>query len=301
MELGFVGLGKMGGNMVRRLLLGGHKITGFDPDSEAVNAATKEGALPAGSLAELVERLRPPRLVWLMVPAGKVTDQVIADLVVLLDSGDVIADGGNSFYKDAALRSGQLAEKGISFLDVGTSGGIWGLKEGYCLMVGGEEKAFKIAEPAFRSLAPKNGYAHVGPSGAGHYVKMVHNAIEYIMLEGYGEGFELLNAKKEFALDLKQVSELWGNGSVVRSWLLELAAAAFAEDPDLESIKAYVEDTGEGRWAAIEAIEASVPAPGLAAALGQRFRSRQEDSFAARFIAAERRQFGGHAMKSKKA
>lgn len=299
MELGFIGLGKMGGNMVQRLLEGGHTVVAFDPDPQALAVAENKGALAAESLEEVVASLKRPRLIWLMVPSGGATGEVVDNLAPLLDLGDAIADGGNSFYKDSLARSKDLAEKDILFLDVGTSGGIWGLEQGYCMMIGGAKEAFERAEPAFRTLAPENGYARVGPSGAGHYVKMVHNAIEYVMLEGYAEGFEMLRAKDEFGVDLRQIADLWGHGSVIRSWLLELAAAAFSEDPDLTQIEPYVDDTGEGRWTAIESIEDAVPAPALTLALQQRFRSRQANSFGARFIAAERKQFGGHAVKKR--
>lgn len=297
MKLGFVGLGKMGGNMVQRLLEGGHDIVATDHDREALEAAREKGAVTATDVPGLISLLKPPRLVWLMVPSGPVTGAVIDQLLPLMQPGDVISDGGNSWYKDSMARHKALAEHEIHFLDVGTSGGIWGLKEGYCMMIGGGREAFELAEPALRTLAPPDGYAHVGPGGAGHYVKMVHNAIEYVMLEGYAEGFELLNAKAGFDLDLKRIAELWNHGSVIRSWLLELAVAAFEEDPRLEAIADYVEDTGEGRWTAIESIEAAIPAPALVLALQQRFRSRQSSSFAGRFIAAQRNQFGGHATK----
>lgn len=297
MKIGFVGLGKMGGNMVKRLLQGGHSIVAFDPGREAREEAKRSGAQVAGSLKELVEGLEPPRVVWLMVPAGKVTGDVIDTLIPLLEKGDILVDGGNSFYKDSMARAELLKAKGIFFLDAGTSGGIWGLREGYCLMIGGEEDAFKRIEPALKDLAPENGYAHVGPSGSGHFVKMVHNAVEYAMLEAYGEGFELMHAKKEFGLDLGKISELWNHGSVVRSWLLELSVKVFRQDPSLESVRGDVEDTGEGRWTVMEAIEESIPAPVITLSLLQRFRSRQESSFSAKVIAALRGQFGGHEIK----
>lgn len=299
MELGFVGLGKMGGNMVQRLLEDGHKVVAFDPDPQRLREAEEKGAVAAGDLASLTSILKPPRLIWLMVPSGRVTGEVIDSLTPLMQAGDAIADGGNSFYKESVARSKALAEKGIGFLDVGTSGGVWGLEQGYCMMIGGERSAFERSELAFRTLAPEDGYAHVGPSGAGHYVKMVHNAIEYVMLEGYAEGFEMLSAKSEFGLDLRQIAALWNHGSVIRSWLLELAASAFGEDPGLTLIDPFVEDTGEGRWAAMESLETAVPAPAVTLALQQRFRSRQDNSFGARFIAAERKQFGGHAVKKR--
>jgi 6-phosphogluconate dehydrogenase len=297
MKIGFVGLGRMGGNMVKRLLERGHTIVAFDPVKEAREEAQRNGAQAADSLQMLVEKLEAPRIVWLMVPAGNVTDSVIQSLIPLLTSGDTLIEGGNSFYKDSIARAGLLKAKGIPFLDAGTSGGIWGLTVGYCLMVGGEEGTFRKCEPIFRDLAPQNGYAHVGPAGAGHFVKMVHNAIEYGLLEAYAEGFELMHSKKEFNLDLQKISELWNHGSVVRSWLLELAVNAFRKDATLESVKGYVEDTGEGRWSVIEAIEENIPAPVITLSLLQRLRSRQEESFSARVIAALRNQFGGHDIK----
>ena len=297
MKIGFVGLGRMGGNMVKRLIEKGHTIVAFDPLKEAREEARRNGAQVPDSLQGLVEKLEAPRIVWLMVPAGRITDEVIQTLATLLSKGDTLIEGGNSFYKDSISRAGALNPKGISFLDAGTSGGIWGLTVGYCLMVGGEKDAFRRCEPIFRDLAPQDGYAHVGPNGAGHFVKMVHNAIEYGMLEAYAEGFELMHAKKEFDLDLQKISELWNHGSVVRSWLLELAVDAFRKDSSLDSIKGYVEDTGEGRWSVLEAIEGNVPAPVITLSLLQRFRSRQEDSFSAKVIAALRQEFGGHEVK----
>jgi len=300
MKLGFVGLGKMGGNMVKRLLERGHEITAFAPSKESREEARTHGAQVVDSLQGLTENVAPPRVVWLMVPAGRVTDEVTRSLVPLLREGDIVIDGGNSFYKDSITRAELLRAKGITFLDAGTSGGIWGLKEGYCLMVGGEKDAFKKTEPIFRDLAPRDGYAHMGPSGSGHFVKMVHNAIEYGLLQAYGEGFELMHAKKEFNLDLRKISELWNHGSVVRSWLLELSANAFSQDPSLRSVRGYIEDTGEGKWSVIEAIQENVPAPVITLSLLQRFRSRQEESFSAKFIAALRGQFGGHEVKREK-
>ena len=300
MKLGFVGLGKMGSNMVKRLLERGHEITAFAPSKESREDARSHGAQVVDSLQGLTENVAPPRVIWLMVPAGRVTDEVIRSLVPLLREGDIVIDGGNSFYKDSMTRAELLRAKGITFLDAGTSGGIWGLKEGYCLMVGGEEDAFKKTEPIFRDLAPTDGYAHVGPSGSGHFVKMVHNAIEYGLLQAYGEGFELMHAKKEFNLDLGKISELWNHGSVVRSWLLELSANAFTQDPSLDSVRDYIEDTGEGRWSVIEAIQENIPAPVITLSLLQRFRSRQEESFSAKVIAALRGRFGGHEVKREK-
>lgn len=297
MKIGFVGLGKMGGNMVKRLLERGHSIVAFDPGKEAREGAEGSGAETVTSLNELVSKLDHPRVIWIMVPAGHVAGEVIDTLTPLLEKGDILIDGGNSFYRDSIARAALLKAIGISFLDAGTSGGIWGLREGYCLMIGGEKDAFKRIKPALKDLAPENGYAHVGPSGSGHFVKMVHNAVEYAMLEAYGEGFELMHAKKEFGLDLGKISELWNHGSVVRSWLLELSVNVFRQDPSLESVRGYVEDTGEGRWAVMEAIEESMPAPVITLSLLQRFRSRQETSFSAKMIAALRGQFGGHEIR----
>jgi 6-phosphogluconate dehydrogenase len=297
MELGLVGLGRMGANMAQRLLSGGHSVFVYDRDPEAVKPAAQGGSTASGGLDELVGRLEPPRSVWLMVPSGDPVSRTIEVLVPLLSAGDVIIDGGNSYYKDSVARAQMLREKGIHFLDSGTSGGIWGLQKGYCLMIGGEEEVFRRLEPIFKTLAPEDGYAHVGPSGAGHFAKMVHNGIEYGMLEAYAEGFELLHAST-YDLDLAQLARLWNRGSVVRSWLLELAEKAFTSDPALSAIRGYVEDSGEGRWTILEAIERSVPVPVLAESLFARFRSRQDESFGAKVIAALRQEFGGHAVKS---
>ncbi|MBE9582172.1 MAG: decarboxylating 6-phosphogluconate dehydrogenase [Proteobacteria bacterium] len=299
MKIGFVGLGKMGGRMVERLMEARHEIVAFDPIEEAVREAQNRGAIPASSFQGLVDQLDAPRAVWVMVPSGKPTEDTVTTLSSLLEGGDILIDGGNSFYKDSMRRAQALQAKGISLLDAGTSGGVWGLKIGYCLMVGGKERAFKKAEPLFKALAPENGYAYVGASGAGHFVKMVHNGIEYALLQGYAEGFEILNAKKEFDLDLEKIAHLWNQGSVIRSWLLELAADAFKKDPHLESIRGYVQDSGEGRWTVAEAMENDVPAPVITLSLLERFRSRQEESFTARVIAALRDEFGGHGVKKK--
>jgi len=299
MKIGFVGLGKMGGNMVDRLMQGGHEIVAFDPVAEALKAAQKKGATPANSLHELVEKLDVPRAIWIMVPSGNATEETIASLSSLLAEGDILIDGGNSLYKDSMRRARSLKARGVSLLDAGTSGGIWGLEVGYCLMVGGEEQAFQELEPVFQTLAPEGGYARVGPTGAGHFVKMVHNGIEYALLQGYAEGFEILEAKKEFKLDLEQIAYLWNQGSVIRSWLLELTQDAFQKDPRLESIQGYVEDSGEGRWTVAEAIENDVPAPLITLSLLERFRSRQKESFSAKVIAALRNEFGGHGVKKK--
>jgi len=297
MELGLIGLGRMGANMAQRLLGGGHRVVAYDRDPEAVHSVASAGAAGAGSLEELVRKLSPPRAVWLMVPAGAPVEQTIHSLAPLLSPGDVIIDGGNSYYKDSARRAASLSKQRLHFLDVGTSGGIWGLKMGYCLMIGGEDEVFRRLEPIFRTLAPEEGYAYMGPSGAGHFVKMVHNGIEYGLLQAYAEGFELLHASP-YELDLAQLARLWNHGSVVRSWLLELTEKALAADPGLASVKSYVEDSGEGRWTVLEAVERGVPLPVISLSLFSRFRSRQDDSFAAKVIAALRREFGGHAVKS---
>jgi len=297
MKLGMVGLGRMGGNMTARLLQHGHDVVAFDPSPEAVNRTVQAGAAGASSLQDLVSRLEAPRVVWLMVPAGEITETTVRELGGLLSSGDVVVDGGNSFYKDSLRRAGQLEAAGIRFVDCGTSGGIWGLENGYCLMVGGDRSAVKLVEPAFLALAPEGGYAHVGPSGAGHFVKMVHNGIEYGLLAAYGEGFEILQ-RSGFDLDLLRIASIWRYGSVVRSWLLDLLNEALEKDPQLERIKGYVEDSGEGRWTVQAAIDENVPAPVTAVALFNRFSSRQEESFSAKVIAALRNEFGGHAVKT---
>jgi 6-phosphogluconate dehydrogenase len=291
-----VGLGRMGGNMARRLLHAGHRVVGFDPNPQAREAAAQAGAEAARSLADLVAALAAPRLVWVMVPAGQPTEEAIGQLAGLLAPGDLVVDGGNSHYRDSQRRAQLLAERGIEFVDCGTSGGVWGLQEGYCLMVGGSAAAFTRAEPALAALAAEGGYLHVGPVGAGHYVKMIHNGIEYGVLQAYAEGFELL-ATHEFELDLRAIAALWQRGSVIRSWLLELAERALAKDPRLEGIRGYVEDSGEGRWTVQEAIRLGVPVPALAFSLFARFRSRQEDAWSDRFIAALRAEFGGHPVR----
>ena len=296
MQLGFVGLGRMGSNMVTRLLQGGHSIVTWDVNADAVRAVAGAGARGAASLAELAGALAPPRAVWVMVPAGEPTERTVRELAGLLAAGDTIVDGGNSYYKDDIRRAAELAARGLSYVDAGTSGGIWGLQLGYCLMVGGPAPAVARLEPVFRTLAPADGYLHVGQSGAGHYVKMIHNGIEYAMMQSYAEGFELMR-ESPYALDLPRVAALWNHGSVVRSWLLELAADALAEDPHLESVKAYVEDSGEGRWTVEDAVEKAVPAPAITAALYARFRSRRDNSFADRLLAALRHKFGGHAVR----
>ncbi len=296
MELGFVGLGRMGGNMVERLLGGGHRVVAYDRSPEAVTRAVAKGAAGTGSFKELANALAPPRTVWVMVPAGPATEETVTALGELLASGDTIIDGGNSYFKDDCRRADELRPRGVHYLDAGTSGGIWGLKNGYCLMIGGERAVYARLEPIFKTLAPADGYGWMGPHGAGHYVKMIHNGIEYGMMQAYAEGFALLE-KSEFGLDLRAIAHLWNQGSVVRSWLLELAEMALEQDPKLAAIKGHVEDSGEGRWTVQDAIDKDVPAPAITLALFARFRSRQQDSFADRMLAALRNAFGGHAVK----
>jgi 6-phosphogluconate dehydrogenase len=296
MELGIIGLGRMGANMTERLLRGGHKLITYDRSPEAIQRCVDKGALGAHSLADFVKQLSLPRVIWLMVPSGEPVDRTIEQLLPSLLENDIIIDGGNSHYKDSIRRAEKLKELGIHFVDAGTSGGIWGLQEGYCLMIGGEKSIVDQLEPIFKTLAPENGFAHVGASGAGHFAKMVHNGIEYGMLQAYGEGFEMLKAA-QFDFDLGKISHLWNQGSVVRSWLLELAENAFQKDPQLSSIKGYIEDSGEGRWAVLEAVEREIPASILTLSLFARYGSRQDDSFSAKVIAALRNEFGGHAVK----
>ncbi len=302
MELAMVGLGKMGANLSRRLLAGGHRVVVYDLSEDAIRAVEAEGAEGARSLEEVAEKLVVPRAVWVMVPAGEATEQTINKLVGHLSAGDTVMDGGNSNYKDTVRRAKELREKGIHFVDVGTSGGVWGLKEGYSMMIGGEKEAVERLRPVFETLAPApdKGWGHVGPSGAGHFVKMVHNGIEYGMMQAFAEGFAILSRKEAFGLDLHQVAEVWRHGSVVRSWLLDLAARALEENPDLEGIAPYVSDSGEGRWTVAEAIDLDVSAPVITLSLMERFRSRDENAFADRLLAALRNQFGGHAIKEEK-
>jgi 6-phosphogluconate dehydrogenase len=297
MKIGFIGLGRMGASMAERLVQSKHQVFAYDVSEKARQGASERGAQIVESLHALIEKLPIPHIIWIMVPAGKPTDETIRSLTPLLSEGDIIIDGGNSFYKDSVKRGEELKKRGIFFLDAGTSGGIWGLKIGYCLMVGGEESAFRVVEPIFQSLAPKDGYAHVGKNGAGHFVKMVHNGIEYALLQAYAEGFELMEAKKGFDLDLARIAHLWNQGSVIRSWLLELGENVFARDAHLSQIKGYVEDSGEGRWSVDAAIEADVPAPLITLSLIERLRSRQQESFSAKVIAALRHEFGGHTIK----
>ena len=299
MELGMIGLGRMGGNMTQRLLGGGHHIVAYDPNEQARLSVVNAGAIEATSINELVSHLSPPRAVWVMVPAGDVTDETIDTLSVELSVGDTIIDGGNSNYRDTIRRSADVGDRGITMLDVGTSGGVWGLTEGYSLMIGGDVGAYSRLEPIFQTLAPgaSIGYGHVGPSGAGHFVKMVHNGIEYGMMQAFAEGFELMEAKHDLELDLAQIAHIWRYGSVVRSWLLDLTAAALDEDGNLEGIQAYVEDSGEGRWTVEESIDLAVPIPVIVASLQARFRSRQDSPFGAKLLAAMRNQFGGHSVR----
>jgi 6-phosphogluconate dehydrogenase len=296
MELGFIGLGKMGLNMVTRLRRDGHRVVVYDRSSEAIARAEGIGADGADSLENLVKRLAPPRAVWVMVPAGAATESTVMDLGRLMSAGDAIIDGGNTNYRDDVRRAGELKEKGISYIDAGTSGGIWGLQEGYCLMVGGDADVCKRLEPVFLTLAPPDGYLRVGTSGAGHYVKMIHNGIEYGLMQAYAEGFELMHAS-DFHIDTAKVASLWLRGSVVRSWLLDLIAGALARDPRLEGFGGVVCDSGEGRWTLSAAVDVSVPVPVLSAALFARFASRGEDDFANKLLSAMRSEFGGHAEK----
>ena len=299
MELAMIGLGKMGMNMATRLVRGGHRVVGYARTDATVEEAVQLGAEGAHSLDDAVGKLKSPRIVWLMVPAGKVTSDTIDQLSGLLEKGDIVIDGGNSNYKDSVRHAATLEPKGIDFVDSGTSGGIWGLTEGYSLMIGGQADVVEKMRPIFETLAPApdKGWGHVGPHGAGHFVKMIHNGIEYGMMQAFAEGFSILKAKKEFELDLAQVSHIWQHGSVVRSWLLDLAARALDDDPNLTDIKPWVADSGEGRWTVFESIDLDVPAPVLTLALQMRLASRDEENYPARMLAALRNQFGGHAIK----
>ena len=296
MEIGFVGLGKMGMNMVTRLQRDAHRVVVYDRAPDLIKEAEGRGCTGASSLAAMVPKLAAPRVVWIMVPSGGPTEETIQAVAAMLQAGDAIVDGGNTKFHDDLRRAAELKKKGIHYVDVGTSGGIWGLKLGYCLMVGGEEAVAKRLEPIFKTLAPEGGWDYMGGHGAGHYVKMVHNGIEYSMMQGYAEGFELMS-KSEYRLDLAQIAELWMHGSVVRSWLLELTAGALTQDPKLDGLTGYVQDSGEGRWTILDAIEKDVPVPTLTAALFTRFRSRQRESFAEKMLAAMRRAFGGHSVR----
>jgi 6-phosphogluconate dehydrogenase len=292
-----IGLGRMGMNMARRLLNGNHQVIAYNRTPNKTDEIVKEGAIGAYSLSELVEKLSPPRVVWLMLPAGPTIDDHLQQLKDLLSEGDMVIDGGNTYYKDDIRRAEMLAERGIEFIDAGVSGGIWGLKVGYCTMVGGKKENYEYLEPIIKTLAPKDGYLYCGPTGAGHFVKMVHNGIEYGMMQAYGEGFDILEASPyAVSLNYAKVAHLWNQGSVIRSWLLELAESAFEKDPKLSDIRGYVEDSGEGRWTVQQAVETGVSAPVISLSLFRRFRSREEDSYSDKVIAALRREFGGHAV-----
>ncbi|MCC6426964.1 MAG: decarboxylating 6-phosphogluconate dehydrogenase [Phycisphaerales bacterium] len=299
MQMGMVGLGKMGGNMAERLQRGGHRIVAFDPQAEALQRITSRGGVAASSLEDLARKLDAPRAVWLMIPAGKPVDEAIAKLAPMLSPGDTIIDGGNSNYRDTIRRGKELAVRGISYIDSGTSGGVWGLENGYSLMIGGPDQAVNRLKPIFETLAPASdkGWGHVGPSGAGHFTKMVHNGIEYGMMQAFAEGFAIMAKKEELKLDCRQIAEIWRHGSVVRSWLLDLAARALAENPKLDGIKPWVSDSGEGRWTVQEAIDLDVSAPVITQSLFERFRSRDSNSYADRMLAVLREQFGGHGVK----
>ncbi len=299
MQIAMIGLGRMGGNMVTRLLKGGHQVVAYDHSAAAVQAAVDHGAVGADSLQDLASKLTAPRAVWVMVPSGGPTEGTINDLAGLLSPGDTIIDGGNSNWHDSMRRATELEAKGLRFVDAGTSGGVWGLELGYCLMAGGSDEAIAHVAPALKTLAPVDGFKHCGPAGAGHFVKMVHNGIEYGMMQAYAEGFDIMKSSKVFTdLDLPGIADLWGHASVVRSWLLELAADALKKDPGLDSLEPYVEDSGEGRWTVLAAMDADVPAPIITLSLFERFRSRQSNSFTDRMLAALRNEFGGHAVKS---
>lgn len=298
MQLGMVGLGKMGNYMTQRLIEGGHQVVAYDRDPQAVARTVADGATGAGSLADMVTKLTDvPKVAWVMVPSGAPTDDTIHAIADLMGAGGIIIDGGNTNYKDGLRLYADCKAKGVSLIDAGTSGGVWGLKEGYCLMVGGDDEQVRHCEPIFVTLAPPNGYAHVGPAGSGHFSKMVHNGIEYGLLQAYGEGFEILK-NSQYDYDLGQLAELWTHGSVVRSWLLELLVLAFRADPGLKDIRGFVEDTGEGRWTVEAAIDENVPAPVITLSLMARMASRQDESFSAKVVAALRNQFGGHAVKA---
>jgi len=299
MQLAMLGLGRMGGNMVQRLLQGGHKVIAYDVDPRRATELATLGAAPATTIDEVIAALQPPRVCWTMVPSGRITEELVTSLAARMQRGDVIVDGGNSNFRDSQRRAKELAERGIHFCDAGTSGGVWGLKNGYCLMVGGAPQAYAIIEPALKALAPEGGLMHTGPAGSGHFVKMVHNGIEYGLMSAYAEGFEILKTSPFGQLDLPKIAGIWRYGSVVRSWLLELLHDAFAEHGgDLSDIAGYVADSGEGRWTVDAAIAEDVPAPAMTMALFMRFASRQDESFAAKVSAALRQQFGGHAVKA---
>ena len=302
MEIGMIGLGRMGANMSKRLAGGGHRVVAFDRHPEKVQELVNQGCVGAASIEELVQKLKAPRAIWLMIPAGAPVDQTLDMLIPLLAPHDLIIDGGNSYYKDSMRRAVMLKGKNLNFVDVGTSGGIWGISEGYSMMIGGEKEAVDRLNPIFETLAPgiNIGWGHVGPSGAGHFVKMIHNGIEYGMMQAYAEGFSILKAKKVFSLDLHRVAEIWRNGSVVRSWLLDLTSEVFSKDQELNDIVPFVADSGEGRWTTFEAVELNVPAPVISLSLIERIRSRDTISFSDRILAMMRNQFGGHPIKTEK-
>ncbi|NOK63712.1 MAG: decarboxylating 6-phosphogluconate dehydrogenase [Chloroflexi bacterium AL-W] len=297
MEIGLIGLGRMGAGMARRWIRGGHTVVVHNRSTDPIKELEQDGAIGAYGVEELVSKLSTPRAIWIMLPAGDITENMIDTLIPLLAPGDTIVDGGNTNYRDDQGRAKRLKEHQLHYVDQGTSGGVWGLEVGFCLMVGGDTDVVKRLEPAFVTLAPEDGYAHVGPVGAGHFVKMVHNGVEYGMMQAYAEGFDIMNAATDYDLDMHQIAAVWNHGSVVRSWLLELAEASFKEDPDLEKLKGYVEDSGEGRWTIQSAIDFDVPAPVITLSLFERFHSRREDTYAAKVLAALRNQFGGHAVK----
>ena len=297
MEIGIIGLGRMGAGMAERWMRGGHRVVGYNRSRGPVDELAAKGMVPAESVEQLVSSLAAPRAIWVMLPAGAVTESMITTLTTLLEPGDTIIDSGNTNFHDDQRRAAQLKAHGLNYIDQGTSGGIWGLENGFCLMVGGDQELVKRLEPAFLTLAPPGGYVHCGPVGSGHFVKMVHNGIEYGMMQAYAEGFEIMRAKKEFQIDLHAVASAWRYGSVVRSWLLDLTETALRGDPDLSSLKGYVEDSGEGRWTIQAAIDLDVPAPVITLSLFERFHSRRPESFAAKILAAMRRGFGGHAVK----
>ncbi|MCB0834951.1 MAG: decarboxylating 6-phosphogluconate dehydrogenase [Bacteroidetes bacterium] len=296
MQLGFIGLGKMGGFMVQRLLRDKHDVVGFDLSADVVKSVAEKGMTPSTSMEDMIGKLKGRKAVWVMVPAGKPTEDTIAKVAGMLSKDDIIIDGGNTFYKDDIRRAEELKSKGIHYVDVGTSGGVWGLSLGYCMMIGGEKAVVEYLDPIFKTLGPVDGYAYMGASGSGHMVKMVHNGIEYGLMQAYAEGFEIMQASP-YNLDLAKIADLWGHASVVRSWLLELTADGLKKNPTLDGIKGWVADSGEGRWTVMEAIERDVPAPVITASLFERFHSRRPDSFAAKMLAMVRNQFGGHAIK----
>jgi 6-phosphogluconate dehydrogenase len=299
MQLGLIGLGKMGANMAERLRLGGHQVVGFDFNAQAVAKLTQSGNVGASTLEDLVQNLKARRAIWIMVPQGKPVDETIAQLEPLLAPGDILIDGGNSNYKDTMRRYKEVTAKGFQFVDVGTSGGVWGLKEGYSMMIGGDDEPVAHLRPIFETLAPAKdkGWGHVGPAGSGHFVKMIHNGIEYGMMQAFAEGFTIMENKKEFGLDLAQIAQIWRFGSVVRSWLLDLTADALGRNPTLEGLEAWVEDSGEGRWTVVEAIDLNVSAPVITESLMRRIRSREQNNFTDRMLAIMRNEFGGHAVK----